>query len=118
MDTARPVLISRLPSSEEGPHELLREETPSVHEDEEDQLERHRYHDRRKHDHAHGHEYRGDDHIDDDEWYVQEDPYLECDGKFIEYEGRYEDVSRHVRQRIGLGESAHGHEQADVLGIR
>jgi hypothetical protein len=44
--------------------------------------------------------------------------YLECYRQFIEYERWNEYIGRHICQGLGFGQTAHGHEKADIFRVR
>src|SRR3989304_7414325 len=60
----------------ETSHQLHGDQPPTVDKNKKNQLERHGNHDGRQHDHSHGQERRGDDHVDDDKRDKQQDPDL------------------------------------------
>src|SRR6185437_16514969 len=61
----------------EARDERVRDDVPAVHQDEQQELERHRDEARRQHHHADAHQCRGDDQVDDQEREEDQEPDLE-----------------------------------------
>ena len=86
--------VTYLPASKTL-HQAAHNHKPAIDQHEEDDLEGQGDNDRWEHHHAHGHQYRGDDHVDDEEGNENQEAYLKCSAEFADHERRYQNSKRH-----------------------
>ena len=90
--------------------ERLHDQVPAVHENEQKDFERQGYDDRWQHHHTHGQQNTGDDQVDHQEGYEEDEPYLKSDPQLTDYETRNQDSIRNLGPALRLIDSGQTYE--------
>src|SRR5208282_593873 len=91
------------------------QQLPSIDEDKKQQLEWQRNHNRREHHHAHGEQYARNNHINNQKWEKNKEPYFKCLLKLTDSKGRDDHTQRQIHRFRRVLQFGHPEEKSKLF---